>query len=245
MREALRLIMRLKSDSPALRAEQLAALGNMGLAYMLRGDYRNAKRYYERAFKFSEARRLDFGASLAFNYASVLMKTGDYNEAATLFQSKWETFAKGEMVRHRAEAMRCFCHVFLGEINVAKTLLPPSLAPYPLPVQNYFHFAKVAIRVAANDLLGAEREAQNLLKRFHRNKRNATLDAEKKLISLYQKFIRARQEPSNALRLASFAKIKSGLTTFLNEHAERRDTLPVVWLERTLEGMNALVQNAQ
>lgn len=239
-RDALNIILRLPNQSPAIRNEQLAAMGNLGLAYMLNGDYRSALRYYRKAFEFSESHQLAFSASLAFNYASVLMKLARYKDAATLFQAKWELFAKGEMVRHRAEAMRCFCHIFLGEANVANALLPRSLAPYPLAVQNYFHFAKIAIRVAEANLFDAEREIQNLHKRFHRNKQKARFEAERKLVSLYQKFIRARQEPPDDSNLVLVEKLNDELASFLNAHQEQRDTLPVAWLEMRLNELSGL-----
>lgn len=163
---------------------------------------------------------MEFGAPLAFNYASVLMKLKRYDEAARLFQSRWELFAKGALTRHRAEAMRCFCHVFLGETEIAKSFLPRSLAPYPLPVQNYFHFAKVAILVGEDALLNAEREICNLLKRFRRNKSKAKLESEIRLASLYRKFVRACQSAPDASNATEFAKLKSELERFLNDYPE-------------------------
>ncbi|MCS7013861.1 MAG: hypothetical protein NZM05_09575 [Chloroherpetonaceae bacterium] len=239
MKKALDTIMRLPSLSPHILAEQQTALANMGLAYMLNGDYKHAHYYYQKAFEFSETHQLDFGAQMAFNYASVLMKLGDYKNAARLFQAKWSSFAKSDMVRHRAEAMRCFCHIFLGELEQAEMLLPKSLAAYPETVQSYFRYAAVAIDFEKNKLLQAERATENLLRRLRRRPSSAFWRSEKELVNLYRKFIHLSQQVSHKSKSTQLSALKSELQHFLNQRPEYRDALPVVWLEQKLKQSRA------
>lgn len=132
MQQAMTIIFSLPSVLPSICAEQLFALGNVGLAYMLNHDYANALQYYQKAFEFSQTHGLEFGASLAFNYASVLMKCALYKEALEIFRAKWDTLSKGEMTRHRAEVMRCYCHIFWGnpmrQYRLFQHLCPPILS---------------------------------------------------------------------------------------------------------------------
>ncbi len=235
MEKAMTIIFSLPSVSPSICVEQLSALGNLGLAHMLNDDYSNALKYYQKAFEFSQTHRLEFGASLAFNYASVLMKCARYKDALEIFRAKWDALSKGEMTRHRAEVMRCYCHIFLGEPDAAKSLVPTSLAPYPSDTQYYFHFANIAIFFERGEILAAERAVDNLLKRFQRRKPYKMRQSVQQLSLLYRKFIRLYQAQPNAKKFSSLKKLKDALCTFKETHRDYHSTLPVTWLERKLE----------
>jgi tetratricopeptide (TPR) repeat protein len=234
MQKALNIIFSLPSISPSVCTEQLLALGNLGLAYMLNDDYSNALKYYQKAFEFSQTHRLEFGESLAFNYASVLMKCARYKDALEIFRAKWDALSKGEMMRHRAEVMRCYCHIFLGEPDMAKSLIPSSLAPYPSDTQYYFHFANIAIFFERGEILAAERAVDNLLKRFQRRKPYKMRQSVQKLSLLYRKFLRLYQAQPNTKKSSLLKKLKDALSTFKETHRDYHNTLPVVWLEHKL-----------
>ncbi|MFN3385004.1 MAG: tetratricopeptide repeat protein [Candidatus Thermochlorobacter sp.] len=234
-KKALDAIMHLPSLPQKICLEQQAALANMGLAYMLNQDYENAHRYYQRAFEFSEQHRLEFGAPIAFNYASVLMKLGNHRNAAQLFQAKWEDFSKSDIVRQRAEVMRCFCHLFLGEVEQAEALLPKSLVRYPEAIQSYFRYAEVAICFEKRKFLEAQRIAENILKRCQRHASEAFLQNEKRLIEFYRKFVCLVQElehiPKKRVQLS---RLKQKFEAFVSEQPYRQDMLPAVWLKQKL-----------
>lgn len=234
MQQAMTIIFSLPSVLPSICAEQLFALGNVGLAYMLNHDYANALQYYQKAFEFSQTHGLEFGASLAFNYASVLMKCALYKEALEIFRAKWDTLSKGEMTRHRAEVMRCYCHIFLGEPDEAISLVPTSLSSHPLDIQFYFHFATIAISIEQRDLLAAERAIDNFLKRFQRRKSYAQRKSAQQLALLYRKFIRLSQAEPRSKTSSSLKKLKDALSAFKATYRDYHSTLPVAWLERKL-----------
>lgn len=238
-KKALDAIMRLPNFSPSLCAEQQAALVNVGLAYMLNGDYDNAHRYYQKAFEFSETHRLEFNAQMAFNYASVLMKRRDYKSAAQLFQARWSSFSKSDMVRQRAEAMRCFCHLFLGEVERAEALLPASLAAYPEATQSYFRYAEAVILFEKKKFADAQRATENVLKRAQRHAQDAFLRNEKKLVNFYRKFIRIYQDLPHKSKSAQLSALKNELGTFLTEQPQYQDILPVAWLKHKLKDCGA------
>ncbi len=235
MEKALNIIFSLPSVLPNVCIEQLSALGNLGLAYMLNDDYANALKYYQKAFEFSQTHHLEFSASLAFNYASVLMKCAHYKDALEIFRAKWEVLSQGEMTRHRAEVMQCYCHIFLGKPDEAKSLIPTSLAPYPSDTQYYFHFANIAIFFERGEILAAERAVDNLLKRFQRRKPYKMRESVQKLSLLYRKFIRLYQAQANAKKFSSLKKLKNALSTFKETHRDYHSSLPVTWLERKLD----------
>ncbi len=234
-KKALEIVMSLPSLSPRLCIEQQIALANMGLAYMLNQDYEHAHHYYQKALEFSETHRLEFSASMAFNYASVLMKLGDYKTASHLFQTKWEQFSKNDMLHQRAEAMRCYCHLFLGEVEQAEALLPKSLASYPEAIQSYFRYAEVAICFEKKKYLEAQRITENILKRCQRHASEAFLQNEKRLIDFYRKFVCFVQElehmPKKRVQLG---RLKQKFEAFVNEQPHHQDMLPVVWLKQKL-----------
>jgi len=233
MTKALNIIFSLPSVLPHICAEQLSALGNVGLAYMLNGDYANALQYYQKAFEFSQTHGLEFGASLAFNYASVLMKCARYKDALEIFHAKWKVLSKGKLTQHRAEVMRCYCHIFLGELDRSQALIPSSLAPYPLDIQLYFHFANIAIFIEQRNFFVAERTVNNLLKRFQRRKSYAQHKSAQQLALLYRKLIRLLQSQPYA-KSSSLKKMKEALTTFKATHRDYHSALPVIWLEHKL-----------
>ncbi len=234
MQQALNIIFSLPSVLPSICAEQLSALGNVGLAYMLNGDYSNALQYYQKAFEFSQTHGLEFSASLTFNYASVLMKCALYKEALEIFRAKWDTLSKGEMTRHRAEAMRCYCHIFLGESDEAISLVPTSLSSHSPDIQFYFHFATIAISIEQRDLLAAERAIDNFLKRFQRRKSYAQRKSARQLALLYRKFIRFSQAQPHSKSSALLKTLKDDLASFNNTYHDYHKNLPVVWLEHKL-----------
>jgi tetratricopeptide (TPR) repeat protein len=234
MEKAMTIIFSLPSISPSICVEQLSALGNLGLAYMLNDNHENALKYYQKAFEFSQTHHMEFGASLAFNYASVLMKCARYKDAIEIFRAKWDALSKGEMTRHRAEVMRCYCHIFLGEPDMAKSLIPSSLAPYPSDTQYYFHFANIAIFFERGEILAAERAVDNLLKRFQRRKPYKMRQSVQKLSLLYRKFLRLYQAQPNTKKFSLLKKLKDALSTFKETHRDYHNTLPVVWLEHKL-----------
>ncbi len=234
-KKALDIIMGLPSLSQRVCIEQQVALANMGLAYMLNKDYENAKFYYQKALEFSETHRLEFSASMAFNYASVLMKLGDYKTASHLFQSKWEHFSKSDMLHQRAEAMRCYCHLFLGEIEQAEALLPKSLSRYPETLQSYFRYAEVAICFEKKKYLEAQRITENILKRCRRHASEAFVQHEKRLVEFYRKFIHLSQGLEHLpKKRVQVDKLNHEFEAFLNEQIYRQDMLPVVWLKQKL-----------
>lgn len=233
MTKALNIIFSLPSVSPSICAEQLSALGNVGLAYMLNDDYANALQYYQKALEFSKTHGLEFGAPLAFNYASALMKCARYKDALEIFRAKWEVLSKGELTQHRAEVMRCYCHIFLGELDRSQALIPSSLAPYPLDIQFYFHFANIAISIEQRDFFAAERTIANLLKRFQRRKSYAQHKSARQLALLYRKLIRLFQSQPHA-KSSSLKKMKEALATFKATHRDYHNALPAIWLEHKL-----------
>lgn len=239
MKEALDIIMRLPSYSPSLCKEQQAALANMGLAYMLNGNYDAAHRYYQKAFEFSEAHHIEFEPQMVFNYASVLMKRGDYRSAIQLFEAKWASFTKSDMLRQRAEVVRCFCHIFLGELNSASEWLPQSQAAYPEAIKNYFRYAEVAILFEKKHLLAAQRAVESILKRLRRHASDEFLQNEKQLVNLYRKLIAISLQKPDKVKSDSHTKLRDELEALLHQQPHYRSALPVVWLEQKLRCSSA------
>jgi len=162
------------------------------------------------------------------------MKCALYKEALEIFRAKWDTLSKGEMTRHRAEVMRCYCHIFLGEPDEAISLVPTSLSSHPLDIQFYFHFATIAISIEQRDLLAAERAIDNFFKRFQRRKSYAQRKSAQQLALLYRKFIRLSQAEPRSKTSSSLKKLKDALSAFKATYRDYHSALPVAWLERKL-----------
>jgi len=113
-------------------------------------------------------------------------------------------------------------------------LIPSSLAPYPLDIQLYFHFANIAIFIEQRNFFVAERTVNNLLKRFQRRKSYAQHKSAQQLALLYRKFIRLSQAEPRSKTSSSLKKLKDALSAFKATYRDYHSALPVAWLERKL-----------
>jgi|GEM_PF-817981 hypothetical protein len=236
---ALSAILPIENDSPRLLYEKMSMIVNVGLMYMLNGEYAKAHRYYAQALSFSDQHQLPIDAALLFNYASLLMKLEAYQAALELFEAHWNNFAASDATLHRAQALRVYCYLFLNRLSEAQQHLPDFGARVSEPVRYYSRYAQIAIFYQQQHFDDALRETESFSKRLRRQKQTAAVRLEQTLVGLYHRFIKLSFRSSAVKQRPALQTLRSHLEAFVHSQPVYADTQPVVWLKKEIEQLSS------
>lgn len=225
----------LELNNPRFTTELVVALGNLGLAYYLSQRFTEARPWYEKALSVVAEAGRTADIALVFNYASTLVKLGEYRAVLGIIEQYRSAIDSAPRVRFRFECFRAFAHIFLGDPDAAFASIPPAITQRPESEYHYFRFALLAIPYLRGYADDALRETVNFAKYFHRSKGRIGTPNELALVSIFRKFFTAVQLPPSAQRYRALQRTQTMQQEFSEQHPEYRDFLPLVWLRTEIE----------
>jgi tetratricopeptide (TPR) repeat protein len=232
---ALESLLQVEGTSKFLLIEKVSMLSNVGVAYLLTQKYSQAKNYMEQAVELAKEHHLPDLASILFNYASVLMKLGDFRDALLILEENRTMLEIDMRTKFKSEGMRTFAYIFLKNSSEALKSIPPNISQRPDPEHHYFRFAYMIIPYLRGNTDDALRETNNFSKRFTRSKHVVYNVEDKVLVQLYSRLFKASMQPTGKTRFRVLDILKKEMEKFVKSHPVYDDFLPLAWIKQELE----------
>ena len=227
-RVGLEEIQPIKKLFPVRTAYAYAILSS---AMFVEQQYTQAAVNFEEGITFCREQNTTPPLEMLFNFASTLMRLGEYQKVLDLMDEYHTEFQARPKLHFRLECFRCFCYIFLNDPAKAFEAIPPDIQKRPESEYHYFRFIYLILPYMNNDPEGALRESRNFLVYFNRHKDKLMFPHEKKLATIYRHFYSVIYNEVDAVKKEKeLKKTQEEVVQFTEEVPEYQDYLYVQWL---------------
>lgn len=236
-REAVRHIMQIDEAFAVYHGEKARALNNLALAYSMHGRFAEARRAFEESIAFSTGHGLEMNIGFIFNYASILIKLGEYAAVLALGEQYRDMIAADLRLKHRFESLRCYCHLFLGEPDKAFDALPPQVHQLPPFEVRYFRYVYIIMPYLHGEAEQALRETLNYQQYFRRVESDTTTHIDRELVRIFRSFFTTLVNVPAAPPPRKLHLLREKMERFAATYPDFADYLPMLWLKREVTRM--------
>lgn len=219
---------------PKNRVDGLAMLAG---AYFTNREYKEAVKFYKKAFEFKDKKKLPIRNDILFNYVSTLMKLNEYESAIENIETYSNSIKANPKVRHKFDYFQCMAHIFVGNHKEVRKIIPQNIGGLPEDEHHFFRFIYCILPYLDGDIEGATREVINFIAYFNHHGDALAFPQEKGLAQIFKNFFSVLMDMPNKSRERNKMLIgtMSDMENTLEQYPQYTDYLYVKWLKGEIE----------